>query len=71
MCLRLKKNKLGYGSVGVFPPTGPMHLISTLNKILLASTIKVSHQTARQAKNMGDTFLRVTISRGARFVPSG
>jgi hypothetical protein len=31
MCLRLKNNKLGYGFVGVSPPTGPMHLISTLS----------------------------------------
>jgi len=31
MCLRLEKNKKSFGSVGVFPPTEPMHLISTLS----------------------------------------
>ena len=31
MCLRLEKNKESFGFVGVFPPTEPMHLISTLS----------------------------------------
>jgi hypothetical protein len=80
-----------FGSIGVFPPTEPMHLISTLSlwagyalsktwgvcqlpnstkwrswfyknthtkKMLLASTINASLQTAGQTKNMGDTISR-------------
>ena len=31
MCLRIERNKESFGSVGVFPPTEPMHLISTLS----------------------------------------
>jgi hypothetical protein len=31
MCLRLEKNKKGFGSFGVFSPIEPMHLISTLS----------------------------------------
>ena len=30
-CLRIEKNKKGFGSVGVFPPIEHMHLISTLS----------------------------------------
>ena len=31
LCLRLEKNKYTFGSVGVFPPTEPMHLIFALS----------------------------------------
>ena len=31
MYVRLDKNKWSFGSIGVFPPTEPMHLISTLS----------------------------------------
>ncbi|KAG2561523.1 hypothetical protein PVAP13_8KG230803 [Panicum virgatum] len=31
MCLRLERNEQSFGSVSVFPPTEPMHLISTLS----------------------------------------
>ena len=31
LCLRLEKNKYTFGFVGVFHPTGPMHLISALS----------------------------------------
>ena len=31
MCLKIERNKKIFCSVGVFPPTDPMHLISTLS----------------------------------------